>query len=422
MIKNKKINNILQYIFVILLILETNSIYSQIYGIHLYIRMAIIITSIIIILIFILNKETVIYKTILKFIIYDLICSSVLMINTNNFNGKIIILLVFILYLPLCLIYLSNLSKENLMELLKKFVNVVIILCLMSLFFWSMSSIFNVLKPTGTLNVVWAKPYSIFDNFFYLHFNIYTQDVWWITGFPLARNTGIYTEGPMYAFILIIALLFNNLLCYEHNRSNLIKTIILFVTMLSTISVTGITCAVIIIILNFLINIKNKKKTLLSLICMMIICIFMLPLGINIFNKKLQTGSAKHRNLDIKNGIETFMESPIIGKGILHERPTENEFEIGYGYSNTIVPVLTDGGILLGIIYIFPAIALLYRSFKENKNERRKHLILILIYDIILFTTLVQYRLSLMFLISIIYCQQLKMKENLKSQKFLLGE
>lgn len=421
MIKNKKINNILQYIFVTLLILEANSIYSQIYGIHLYIRTAMIITSIIILLIM-LNKKSIIYKKVFRFVIYDFFCSLILMLNTDNFNGKIIILFVFILYLPLCLIYLTNLSKQNLIDLLTKFVNVVTILSLMSLFFWGMSSIFNILKPTGTINVVWAKPYSIFDNFFYLHFNIYTQDVWWITGFPLARNTGIYTEGPMYAFILIIALLFNNLLCYKRNKSNLIKTIILFVTMLSTISVTGVTCAVIIIILNFLINIKNKKKALICLICMVIICIFLLPFGINIFNKKSQTGSAKHRNLDIKNGIETFMESPIMGNGILHERPTENESEIGYGYSNTIVPVLTDGGILLGVIYIYPAIALLFRCFKENKYELRKYYVLILVYAIILFTTLVQYRLSMMFLISIIYCEQLNIKEKQEQQNYLLEE
>ena len=113
MIKNKKINNILQYIFVTLLILEANSIYSQIYGIHLYIRTAMIITSIIILLIM-LNKKSIIYKKVFRFVIYDFFCSLILMLNTDNFNGKIIILFVFILYLPLCLIYLTNLSKQNL--------------------------------------------------------------------------------------------------------------------------------------------------------------------------------------------------------------------------------------------------------------------------------------------------------------------
>ena len=143
----------------------------------------------------------------------------------------------------------------------------------------------------------------------------------------------------------------------------------------------------------------------------MIIFICMIPFCINIFNKKLQTGSAKHRNLDIKNGIEAFMDRPVIGNGILHERLTESDAETGYGYSNAIIPVLTDGGILLGVIYIFPAITLLFRIFKENKNNRRKYFILISVYMIILFTTLVQYRLSLIFLISIIYCLNLKTKE-----------
>lgn len=418
--KNTKIYNFLEYLLVTLLILESNSVYSQIYGIHLFTRAAMIIVSSIITLLFILNKKNVLYKDIIKFIIYVFICSLCMFFNTNNIKGKIIILLVFVLYLPLTLIYLCNLSREDFINLLKKFVNVVIVLCLISLIFWSLSSILNILQPTGKIKVVWGKPYSTFDTFFNLHFN--TQDVWWITGEPLMRNTGIFTEGPMYAFVLIIALIFNNLLCFENTKSNLIKTVILFITMLSTISVTGIICALFIIISNLICYLSNKNNKLFWITVTSILIIFIIasPLCINILNKKLQTGSAIHRKADIKNGIEAFIETPILGKGILHDRPTEEEYENGYGYSNTIIPVLSDGGIVLGVIYVFPIILFVFKSFKEYRENKIKCIVLTLIYIIILFTTVIQYRLSLMFLISIIYCFSVNTKDSSLTENYMI--
>lgn len=411
-IESTKAHEFLEYLLVTLLILEANSIYSQIYGVHLIIRTLIIILSTIITGCFIFNKKTELHKEVIKFIIYVFICSGFMFFNTSGLNGKVISLLLFAIYLPLNLIYLSNLSRENLKKLLKKFINVVIILCLVSLFFWILSAILNILKPTATIKAVWGKPYSTFETFFYLHFN--TQDVWWITGSPLIRNTGIFTEGPMYAFVLITALIFNNLLCFENTKTNFIKTVILFVTMISTISVTGIICAVLIIGSNLNIYLSKKINSKMFFICasiILIICIIVAPFGFDMLNKKLQTGSATHRQLDIENGIKAFRESPIIGKGILHERPTEDDYKNGYGYSNTIIPVLSDGGTMLGVIYLLPIILLVCKCFKEDKENTKKYIVLGLIYMIILFTTLVQYRLMLIFLINIIYCLQLNINK-----------
>lgn len=414
-IKSTKAHEFFEYLLVTLLILEANSIYSQIYGVHLIIRTLIIILATIFTSFFIFHKKTKLHKEIIKFIVYVFICSGIMFVNTSSLNGKVISILLFAIYLPLNLIYLSNLSRQNFKKLLKKFVNVAIVLCLISLLFWFLSAILNILKPTTTIKAVWGKPYSTFETFFYLHFN--TQDVWWITGAPLIRNTGIFIEGPMYAFVLIIALIFNNLLCFENTKTNFIKTVILFVTMISTISVTGIICAVLIIGSNLNIYLSKKVNSKMffiyaSIIC--IICIIVAPFGFDMLSKKLQTGSATHRQLDIKNGIEAFVENPIMGKGILHDRPTEDDYENGYGYSNTIIPVLSDGGTMLGVIYILPIMLLGFRCFKEDKETIKKFILLGLIYIIILFTTLVQYRLMLIFFISIVYCLQLNMKKNSK--------
>lgn len=397
---NKLFCEILQYLLVIIVILECNSIYSQIYGCHLIIRLTITALACAILVFFILSKEIKIDKKIIFFIIYDILCSGLMLINTNNFSGFGVIILVFLIFLPLLLIYLSNLTKEELKSLFKKFVNVVIAISVVSVIFWLVILVFK-LKPTNYIKIVWGKPYSIIPSYYNIYFN--TQDVWWITGESLMRNTGIFTESPMYSAVLVVALIFNNLLNFENTKINFVKTIILFVTMISTISVTGIICSIIIIAANTKKYILAMKKIYrkIFIICLLIMIICMTPIGVEFLAKKLETSSAGHRNMDIKNGFKVFLEEPLLGHGINHERKTEKNYEIGYGYSNTIIPVITDGGIVLSAIYVISLISLIVEGVKCKKSN---YLVLCSIFVILLFTTLIQYRLIMMFLISIIYC------------------
>lgn len=412
-INKKLLYEILQYLITIIIIIECNSVYSQIYGCHLAIRLTMTILSIfLIIFLIILNKKIRFNKLVIGFIIYDILCSIIMFINTDSISGKGVIALVFFMFLPLLQIYLSNLKKHEFKELLKKFVNVVIVLCLISLVFWVLSAIFKILKPTNVMKIVWGKPYSSIDSYFNLHF--YTQDVWWITDSPLIRNTGIFAEGPMYALILMIALMFNNLLCFEKTKSNLLKTIILFITMLTTISVTGIISAVIILAFNIKEYILplSKLKQKIFLVSLVILIIIMIPLGTMLATKKMNTGSAIHRNMDIQIGLKNFLEKPILGHGVNHERSTEADYENGYGYSNSIIPVLTDGGITLTLIYIYPSMLMLIYVLQKKKF---KYLCFILIYFIILFTTLIPYRLSMMLIISVMLNIKIIEENNLSS-------
>ena len=400
---NKLKNNnffceLLQYLIVIIVILECNSIYSQIYGYHLITRCIMTALASVSLIYLIKQKKTKTNKNI--FIIYDILCSFFMLINTNNFSGYGVIILVFLIFLPLLMIYLSNLTKDELKKFVQKFIDVVIVISLISVIFWVVILLFK-LKPTDSIKIVWAKPYSVIQSYFNIYFN--TQDVWWITGTSLMRNTGIFAEGPMYSAILVVALIFNNLLNFENTKSNFIKTCILFITMISTISVTGIICSIIIIAANireYASSLKkNYRKVFAVGLLIMVIC--MAPIGLKFLSKKLETSSAGHRNMDIRNGLNAFLEEPLLGHGINHERKTEDDYKVGYGYSNTIIPVITDGGILLGIIYVLPMILLVIEGCKKKKFN---YLVFSSIFIILLFTTLIQYRLIMMLLISISYC------------------
>ena len=414
-VKINKFSKVLAYIFATSIILESNSIYSQISGYYRYIRLFLIILAAISALLLTINSNgrLKINKTTLLYIGYVLLSSILLLINTDNKTGQMIIISIFIFMVPIFAFLLKNINGTLFGYILNCFVNVTVILCTISLFIWFLSSVIGVLRPNITIQTLWGN-INNFKGYYYIHFD--TQDVWWITGKPLIRNTGIFTEGPMYAVIIVIAQVFHDLISKEESRKHLLKTVILSTTMITTMSATGIICTVIILFLanrDKILGLLGKKNKFILGALAAILIIAALPILSSLAGSKSETGSAIHRSTDISNGIKVFANSPLIGKGVNHERPNESKSNDGYGYSNAIIPILTDGGVVLLAIYIFPVIILL----SNKKHKENKDVYVAIIYLLILFTTQITYRLSLILLLEIIQvlpAQRIEYYKNLK--------
>lgn len=405
---NLKITYFLQYLLLIIVIFECNSVYSQIYKFHYYIRGSLIIFAIFILLYLIINKINVIKRRkniniIIKSIIYLLICGFIMLLNSKELNGKIIAVLIIMMFSSLTLIYLLSLNKNELKIFLNKYVKIILIISSISLVFWMFGSVLHIIKPINQIKVVWGKPYTLVDNYAFIYFDS-KQVQTWITNAPIPRNMSIFGEAPMYAFVIIIAMIINNYTTKNNSKSNKYANIILMLSLLSTISVTGIVSGILILlptILNYYNSLSIKIKRII-LVIIIVSAILIFPVGRKIVINKLSTSSSNARVMDLKNGFNAYIESPIIGKGINHPREYENNVKKGYGYSNVIIPILTDGGIVLTIIYLSPIIAyiiLIVKYKKTNFND----IILLLVYLIILFTTAVQYRMLLIMFICVLY-------------------
>ena len=184
----------------------------------------------------------------------------------------------------------------------------------------------------------------------------------------------------------------------------LFSFLIFIITLFSTISVTGVVCGLLLIFPNLMKSYNNlttckKKIFIIILAVFMLIC---LPTCIDLVQNKMSTSSTSARIMDLKNGFHVFTENPFIGKGIDHPRQFEDNVETGYGYSNTIIPALTDGGVILTIIYLSPLIVYAIYIVK-SKKVNIYDIIMLLVYLIIIFTIAVQYRMLLMLLVCIIY-------------------
>ena len=396
--KTPLLAKIASLILALCIITESNSIYSQLFGYHHIIRLALIVFSIICLLLLISasNIEKVLKKKTILLSALIMISGLLMLIKTRNTTGTAIAILIVSIAYPLFISF-SYLSKEIINEVLKRLLYIIIFLSIISVLFWLLVSISHVLSLNCSVRYVWGYPYSTAKGYSYLYFE--TQDVWWITGSRLVRNTGIFAEGPMYAYLLLVALIINNFYLDLHNRK--IINVILLITVVSTMSTTGVVGSLLIIA--FVNHHKIRKnlstyKGVIRVIATIAIIIAFLPFGIRALNAKGETSSSRHRRKDIENGLVSYLENPLLGKGINHERDHEGKSETGYGYSNSIIPVLTDGGIVLMLIYIYPLVSLLLNSLKsKNLNG----ICISIIYIMILLTTLVPYRLSILLVLAL---------------------
>lgn len=406
---SSKFNSFLQYILLTIILIECNSVYSQLYRYHYYIRGSLIAIAILILLIFLVlgnKKKQVNTKIILNSIFYVLACSFIMLLNSDKLNGKIIIILIFVFFLPLMLLYISCLNRCEFRSFLDKFVQIVFIISAVSLFFWIFGSVLKLISPINQLKVVWGKPYTLMDNYAFVYFDSKQVQGWVVTNMLIPRNISIFAEAPMFAFVILVAMIFNNNFnsCILNKNKRIIINIIFIITLFSTISVTGVVCGLLLIFPN-LMKFYNNLTTCKKKIFIIILAVFMLiclPTCIDLVQNKMSTSSTSARIMDLKNGFHVFTENPFIGKGIDHPRQFEDNVETGYGYSNTIIPALTDGGMILTIIYLSPLIVYAIYIVKSKKINIYD-IIMLLVYLIIIFTIAVQYRMLLMLLVCIIY-------------------
>ena len=112
-------------------------------------------------------------------------------------------------------------------KILCVFSKLVLGLAIMSLLFWLLGQILHIIPVTGTVHYIWGSPRAVVG-FFGLHF--FAQEIG-LLGHVFYRNTGIFTEAPMFAFVLSVAFL--NTIFLE-KKTKPIKLLILFITICTT--------------------------------------------------------------------------------------------------------------------------------------------------------------------------------------------
>ena len=265
-------------------------------------------------------------------------------------------------------------NREKAME---AFTNIVYVMCVISLFFFTMGTVLGVLKPT----IVYSAQRIGWGSFDYrVYFYLYTDGQ--RTGnflFSGLRNIGIFLEAPMFAYVLIIALYYELFL----GKCKPLKVVIMLLTAFTTISTSAISFAVILTTIKFW-KIIRKNKFLLYFVFPLALLLCFASIYYLAYDKFVRfNGSGVSRADTLGAAWKSFLHSPIIGNGYINSRaldPYRRSFALGVnreiystsreaGLSTGLFGILSNGGILWGGFYIVPLVFSVKKMWKSRKSE-----------------------------------------------------
>lgn len=411
----KKIIVIIEYLFIAYIIIECNSVFSCALNNYYITEVGSFIALILAIAGAKFYNRRIKKKTIQFIFVHIIYCTIfiLLCVNTSHLYGFASRFLIFFpVLLVICDTYYKN---DNIKSLLKRFVDIATVLSAISLFFWLFGSILGTIKPTGTLVARWGTDYP-YTSYYNLYF---VRQYRRIFGISFVRNSGIYTEAPMFSLILCIALVFKLFLLTQktdskRGRKKYIPEIILTLGIISTISTAGyIVLAISILMLYYLKSTRSRRAKLIHLFIGFIISFAFIFAVNNLIVEKLESSEGGVRLDDFIAGINTWIEKPFIGHGYgNNESLIQNMNALrlyNTGMSNSIFTVLAQGGLYLLIFYLLPVYALFIRCLRQKKMRIICAISLFVVEFVI---TIFPYKFIMFFLLATMYALILNKQKN----------
>lgn len=320
------------------------------------------------------------------FITYNLMF---LFVNAWKTNGLSYISR-FIVFFILLFLYCMLLGKKgNLYGVLHKFSNLMIILAFVSVLFWVFGSLLHWISPSGTAVINWGTLHSV-NSYHSIYFETQHID---LLNTNIIRNSSIFSEAPMFSAPLCISMAYEVLIRNQKRKKCIV---ILAVAILSTFSTSGLIVLVILWFVNYYINfiqprLKGSLKYLIFFLCFFI----MLFVVYFIMQGKQDTSSFLVRSDDYKAGFLAWLRNPIFGTGYNSYDMVRQYVMISrvlygksIGTSNSIIQILSQGGIWLGIFYFLP---FLLSSYQAIKTKQYSNLFFNLIILVLFVTTVFSY-------------------------------
>lgn len=281
--------------------------------------------------------------------------------------------------LPFVLLYFfSQKNNDERKKFFMYYINVVCFVSVVSVFFWTFGTFLHIISPTNLFAFEWG---SVKD--YASYYNIYFETQWidWLDG-DLKRNTAIFVEGPCFAVVLCFALLFIYFFKEQVPKYKL-KIFIVSVAVLTTFSVTSYAFLIVIFVLIISNNPKLRKIIYTTCIPVLIVCFVVIMI------MKTRTGSFALRSGDVEIVLRSWSMSPIVGNGYvdadyLSSLVTNRK---NLAVASSIGVILMQGGIMFLLLYLVPIATSLKIGIKKHQ---KRYIVASLSYLLLLFVVLFQ--------------------------------
>lgn len=358
-VSQTKLESFLEYLLIFFIILEFNTAYLE-----LELLKKVFLNGSVLITLFLFLRQNKSFKFDGTLIIYFL-GSFLPLLNVYPGSEKYYIKLFWVI-LPVFILYFSSLRRigfDRIILFLLKYSNIVIILALISLVYWTLGSTLGIIEPTMYVPNTWGRILHLIPTYHFLYFE--TQETSFM-GYETVRNSGIFNEGPMYNMILCTAL---SMELFLRPIKSIWRITILGITTVTTFTTTGILFLGLIgawIVFNFF-----SEKTRIVLIAVLpLLAIAIMNFSSAVLEDKESSNgesSVKSRTTDILTCIDIGMENPIVGQGLFTKKAGELEGGT-YGYSNSLFTLFADGGLYTVFLYVG---ALVLIPLRYYSNQRR---------------------------------------------------
>lgn len=340
----------LEYLWVIFVILNGNSVYHANSIRNLYLAECILILTFALLGANILCYRSKPTKTSLLGGVIIMAYSAVYLCIKQHSMSASNFLELFVLGAPLIFMLFSELYRHGrLMQLFYKITDVICLLAIVSLVFWFLGEVLEVIQPNGYVDITWGN-FSSIKGYYGIHY-AFQLDTTFFPDAYLYRNSSIFTEAPMFNLWLDIALAVE---IFLKPKASKLRVALLAFTVLTTLSVTGILFLVLCVVLSAMLRIRNMTQT--QACVFILVAIVVIPLlaavVITSLNLKVDTRSYEMRIADYVDGVLLWMDYPIFGAGFNNLRALQAYNEVSVvGFSNSITAVLGTGGVWMALMY-----------------------------------------------------------------------
>lgn len=197
-----------------------------------------------------------------------------------------------------------------------------------------------------------------------------------VAGVSLLRNTGVFTEPLMYVVQLVTALFTEIFLEQEKRELGLFRGVLISIVLFSTQSTYGLMLLAVawgLFVIRFLIK-KHKNVFIIPIIFAVLFAIvfFYNDKQSRTYEDAVSTSAEQHAE-DFVFGFKAFLNKPLLGGGFgnedyIREFMSDYRLEYNSGFSNSVMVILGEGGIMLGLLCMAPFFLMLLKG--KRKEER----------------------------------------------------
>lgn len=361
------LSNLCLFILSLIIIFNCDSIFKWNYSIDDAFKTSLLVIMICLSFLFIIcttDKKMKIKKSNLEiglfllifFILYG--CLNISFIKNYTFF--------FVPFLCLWLIYVFR-GIKAIMALYKYFSLLLVLISLISLFFYLMGSVFNIITPSGEFIMYVNNVPKRVNNYFFLYFE--PQNIS-LLGNTYIRNCAFFYEAPKFSVLLSFAMIYE---LYFASKINKKSIMILSLTIISTISTTGIVFLLALFFSKVFFSERIAGYSIIKKVFSVIIFITFICVTNFLSDAKIETSSFSARIDDYIAGYRAWLDHIFIGNGYGNTIAIIQYMSLfrknNIGFSNSIFRVLAYGGLYLSICYIFAPLLYLCKNIRKKRYK-----------------------------------------------------